>query len=70
MNGSLMRNDRPGTTEWNLSKTRRKSVGSIAGGFPAFSTVTALPDPKCEGSMLRYNTDDPNRIIFLNPNGT
>nr|WP_294872754.1 sialidase family protein [uncultured Pedobacter sp.] len=69
MNGSLMRNDRPGTTEWNLSKTRRKSVGSIAGGFPAFSTVAALPDPKCEGSMLRYNTDDPNRIIFLNPNG-
>ncbi|ATP59239.1 glycoside hydrolase [Pedobacter ginsengisoli] len=70
MNGSLMRNDRPGTTEWNLSKTRRKSVGSIAGGFPAFSTVAALPDPKCEGSILRYNTDDPNRIIFLNPNGT
>lgn len=71
MNGTLMRNDRPGTTEWNVSKTRRKSVGSIGSGFPAFTTVTALPDPKCEGSVLRYNTDLPNRrIIFLNPNGT
>lgn len=71
INGSLMRNDRPGTTLWNASKTRRKSVGTISSGFPAWSTVTALPDPKCEGSMLRYNTDAPNRrIIFLNPNGT
>ncbi|HEY0770540.1 MAG TPA: sialidase family protein, partial [Sphingobacteriaceae bacterium] len=71
MNGTLMRNDRPNTTEWNLSKTRRKSVGSISGSFPAFSTVSALPDPKCEASVLRYNTDLPNRrIIFLNPNGT
>lgn len=71
INGTLMRNDRPGTTDWNLSKTRRKSVGSISGGFPAFATVAALPDPKCEGSILRYNTDLPNRrIIFLNPNGT
>jgi len=70
MDGSLMRNDRPGTTSWDSSKTRRKSVGSIEGGFPGFSWVTALPDPKCEASVLRYNTDDPNRIIFLNPNGT
>ncbi|ACU04431.1 conserved hypothetical protein [Pedobacter heparinus DSM 2366] len=71
MDGTLMRNDRPGTTEWNASKTRRKSVGSIGAGFPAFTTVAALPDPKCEGSVLRYNTDLPNRrIIFLNPNGT
>lgn len=70
MDGTLMRNDRPGTTFWNSSKTRRKSVGSISGGFPAWATVAALPDPKCEGSMLRYNTDLPNRrIIFLNPNG-
>lgn len=70
MNGSLMRNDRPNTTEWNISKTRRKSVGSISGNFSSFSAVSALPDPKCEGSILRYNVDDPNRIIFLNPNGT
>lgn len=70
MNGDLMRNDRPNTSQWNLSKTRRKSVGSISAGFPAFSAVSTLPDPKCEGSILRYNVDDPNRIIFLNPNGT
>ncbi|MEH6305805.1 sialidase family protein [Olivibacter sp. CPCC 100613] len=70
MNGNLMRNDRPNTTEWNISKTRRKSVGTIPGNFSPFSAVSALPDPKCEGSILRYNVDDPNRIIFLNPNGT
>jgi sialidase-1 len=68
MNGSLMRNDRPNTTQWNVSKTRRKSVGSVSGGFPAFATVAGLPEPKCEGSILRYNVDDPDRIIFLNPN--
>jgi sialidase-1 len=71
MDGTLMRNDRPGTSSWQTSKTRRKSVGTISGGFPAWSTVPALPDPKCEGSMLRYNASLPNRrIIFLNPNGT
>lgn len=69
MNGSLMRNDRPGTAEWNTAKRRRKTFGSISGGFAPWITVSALPDPKCEGSMLRYNTDLPNRrIIFLNPN--
>lgn len=71
MDGTLMRNDRPGTSSWTASKTRRKSVGTISGGFSAWSNVTALPDPKCEGSMLRYNASLPNRrIIFLNPNGT
>lgn len=71
MDGLLMRNDRPGTTLWNVSKTRRKSVGSISGGFTEWSTVPALPDPKCEGAMLRYNSDTPKRrIMFLNPNGT
>lgn len=69
MDGQLMRNDRPGTTLWNDSKRRRKSWGSISGGFSSWVAVSALPDPKCEGSMLRYNTDLPNRrIIFLNPN--
>lgn len=70
MNGSLLRNDRPGTTWWNTAKRRRKSVGSIAGGFAAWSVDNTLNDPKCEGSMIRYNTDTPHRIIFLNPNTT
>ncbi len=68
LNGSLMRNDRPGTTEWNTAKLRRKSVGSIENGFPGWSTDAALTDPKCEASVMRYNTDAPARILFLNPN--
>ncbi|RPD41718.1 sialidase family protein [Chitinophaga barathri] len=70
MDGTLLRNDRPGTTEWNASKRRRKSVGSIPGTFGAWSIDNTLNDPKCEGSMIRYNTDAPDRIIFLNPNST
>ncbi|WP_119079817.1 sialidase family protein [Chitinophaga alhagiae] len=70
MDGSLLRNDRPGTTLWNAAKRRRKSVGTIAGGFAAWTVDNTLNDPKCEGSMIRYNTDTPHRIIFLNPNTT
>ncbi|MGX5816925.1 sialidase family protein [Chitinophaga lutea] len=70
MDGRLLRNDRPGTTAWEASKRRRKSVGTIAGGFPAWSIDNALNDPKCEASIMRYNTDDPHRIYFLNPNTT
>ncbi|HEY8895247.1 MAG TPA: sialidase family protein [Niastella sp.] len=68
MDGRLMRNDRPNTTTWNTTKKRRKSFGTIEGGFGAFAPDNALTDPKCEGSMIRYNTDDPARIYFLNPN--
>jgi sialidase-1 len=68
MDGSLLRNDRPQTGEWNISKRRRKSTGSIENGFTAWTPDNALLDPKCEGSIMRYNTDDPARIIFLNPN--
>lgn len=70
MDGTLLRNDRPGTTLWNAAKRRRKSIGTIAGGFAAWTVDNALNDPKCEGSMIRYNTDTPHRIIFLNPNTT
>lgn len=70
MDGTLLRNDRPGTTEWNAAKRRRKSIGSIPGTFSAWSVDSTLNDPKCEGSIIRYNTDAPHRIIFLNPNHT
>jgi sialidase-1 len=68
MDGRLMRNDRPRTNIWATVKKRRKSFGTIEGGFSAFVPDDALTDPKCEGSMLRYNTDAPARIYFLNPN--
>jgi sialidase-1 len=68
LDGSLLRNDRPGTTAWNTAKRRRVSVGSIESGFPAWTVDTNLVDPKCEASIIRYNTDAPARLIFLNPN--
>jgi sialidase-1 len=70
MNGNLLRNDRPSDAEWATSESRRKAVGTIDGGFGAFTSDAGLPDPKCEGSIVRYNTDNPARIIFLNPDNT
>lgn len=62
LSGVLMRNDRGvGSTELY----RYKSVGGIGSGWDNFEKVTALPDPHCEGSILRY-TDSPSRIIFMN----
>lgn len=68
MDGRLLRNDRPNGSTWPTAKKRRKSFGTIEGGFEAFAPDNALTDPKCEGSMMRYNTDAPARIMFLNPN--
>jgi sialidase-1 len=70
MNGTLLRNDRPTTGPWETSKRRRISVGSIEGGFSAFTSDEVLLDPKCEGSILRYNIDNPDRIVFLNSAST
>lgn len=62
LSGVLMRNDRGvGSTEFY----RYKSVGGIGTGWDNFEEVTALPDPHCEGSILRY-TDSPSRILFMN----
>jgi sialidase-1 len=68
LNGTLLRNDRPSDAEWAIANKRIKSVGSIEGGFGPWSPDLTLNDPKCEGSIIRYNTSAPARIIFLNPN--
>lgn len=65
-NGKLMRNDRPVRKQWELIKKRRISRGSIENGFSPFIPDKALDDPKCEGSIFRYNWDSPDRILFLN----
>lgn len=70
LNGSLMRNDRPVTSQWELMKRRRISTGSIENGFGTFVSDGTLYDPKCEGSIYRYNWDSPDRIIFLNSAST
>jgi len=62
LTGVLMRNDRGvGSTDFY----RYKSVGGIGSGWGSFEAVTTLPDPHCEGSILRY-TDSPSRILFMN----
>jgi len=67
--GGLIRNDRPGTNQFNTAKRRWISRGSIENGFSAWAPDNTLLDPKCEGSILRY-TDEPSRIYFLNPAST
>ncbi|RHZ46617.1 putative extracellular sialidase/neuraminidase [Aspergillus thermomutatus] len=59
--GRLYRSDRPSAKGYRIV-----ARGTLDGGFGAFATDTGLPDPACEGSVLRYNSDAPARMIFLN----
>lgn len=71
--GVLYRNDRPTSSTWDISSAhhrRHVSYGSISGGFSAFTPDDALLDPKCEASIVRYNQDPTNRIIFLHSSST
>lgn len=68
--GTLMRNDRPVYSQWLKSKRRRISTGTIEGGFSEFVSHSTLYDPRCEASVLRYNMNEPDRIIFLNSAST
>jgi sialidase-1 len=71
--GQLYRNDRA-SSYWDTddSSTMRRWVsrGTIEGGFDYFAPDDALLDPKAEASTLRYNTDAPSRIMFLNSAST
>jgi sialidase-1 len=69
LNGQLMRNDR-GSSLWEANKRRMVSTGTLEGGFSSWSADPKLLDPRCEGSIIRYNTDAPSRIMFLNPAST
>jgi sialidase-1 len=68
--GRLMRNDRPVYSQWLKSKRRRISIGTIENGFSDFVSHKTLYDPRCEASVLRYNINKPDRIIFLNSAST
>ncbi len=71
LGGDLLRNDRAVSSQWELSKRRRQSYTSnIANWTQAFASHNTLLDPKCEASILRYNFDSPDRIVFLNPAST
>jgi sialidase-1 len=63
--GKLYRNDRPSSAGYRIV-----ARGSLDGGFDAFTSDGGLPDPACEGSVLRYNSDAPARTIFLNSAST
>ena len=69
MNGQLMRNDRPGTAQFETAKRRWISTGTIGGSWSAWAPHNTLLDPRCEASVLRY-TGEPSRIMFLNPAST
>jgi len=68
-NGTLMHNSRPGGTLWGIAKRRHISTGTIEGGFSEFTPDWSLPDPRCQGSILRY-AGGRSRIIFLNSQST
>jgi sialidase-1 len=68
--GRLMRNDRAVGPVWEISARRWVARGTIEGGFDAFAPDATLLDPPAEASILRYNTDSPTRIVFLNSAST
>lgn len=68
--GRLMRNDRATSAVWETAKRRWVSRGTIESGFGAFAPDDTLLDPPAQASILRYNTDAPTRIVFLNSAST
>jgi sialidase-1 len=46
------------------------SRGTIESGFSTFAPDSTLYDPRAQASILRYNTDSPTRIVFLNSAST
>lgn len=73
VNGGLMRNDRANTNVWEKeeqNKRRWVSFGKIEVIFSDYTPVNALIDPKSQGAMIRYSTENPRRILFLNSAST
>ncbi|MBI5381791.1 MAG: exo-alpha-sialidase [Opitutae bacterium] len=78
LDGTLLRNDRPKGDTWDIAKTRwisygeliANSDGTATGDFANYVSQAVLLDPKCQGSILRYNFNSPDRVIFLNSDNT
>lgn len=71
--GRLYRNDRAaGYWKDTDAATKRRWVtrGTVEGAFDRFRADNGLPDPRNEASIMRYNTDAPSRIVFLNSAST
>ncbi|MBI5380531.1 MAG: exo-alpha-sialidase [Opitutae bacterium] len=77
LDGTLLRNDRATTANWENAKRRWVSYGTITvngstitSNFPAPVPQDNLLDPRCEASIVRYNMNSPDRIYFLNSSST
>lgn len=68
--GRLYRSDRPTIPVWEKSKRRQVATGRIGGDWEPFHSAPCLLEPRNQGSVLRYNTDDPARLVFLNSAST
>ena len=67
--GTLMRNDR--AVDQKSTKRRQVSYGNASGtSWSSWASNSYLLDPICQGSIIRYNEDYPNRLLFLNPAST
>ncbi|HEY0946156.1 MAG TPA: sialidase family protein [Opitutaceae bacterium] len=69
LGGELYRNDRATGTYWPTAKRRWVAYGTID-AFPVLAPQNNLLDPRMQGSLLRYNRDAPDRILFLNSDST
>jgi sialidase-1 len=68
LDGTLMRNDRATPPLWEQHPRRFISIGSIdTAVWSPMRPHEALIDPRVQGSSIRYNTDWPPRLLFLNP---
>ncbi|MEJ3750269.1 sialidase family protein [Actinomycetes bacterium KLBMP 9797] len=68
--GRLMRNDRAVLSVWESAKRRWVARGTLGGSYTTYAPDNTLLDPRAQGSILRYNNDDPTRIMFLNSAST
>ncbi len=69
VDGALYRNDRATASTWETAKRRWVSYGQI-GSFPTPTPQNNLLDPKVAGSLVRYNMNAPDRLMFLNSDST
>ena len=70
-NGVLMRNDRAVRSLWKQHRRRMVSFGSIdAESWSPWIPHAILLDPASQGSVLRYTSANPSRILFLNSAST
>lgn len=68
--GSLIRNDRPVLSNWKIFKRRWQSKSDNGYNWTEFQPHNQLLDPGSQASIIKYNSNTPSRIIFLNPSST